>query len=76
MNSLDPKPRGIHKNLSYLPSKVNFRKYLTNKREPAELSSEESTAMANVHSGIIDDTYPRKQVFRKIARRLRIGYKI
>jgi hypothetical protein len=58
---------------SYSLRKVNIRQYLTNKKEPAELISDVASANQDVQSGIIKETYLRKEILRKLASKVRRG---
>jgi len=66
----------MNSNLNRPISKVNFRRYLINRREPIEVSTGNSEIFMDARSGIIKDAQPRKRVFREIARRIRIGRKV
>jgi hypothetical protein len=54
-------------------SKVNIRQYMTNKREPAIDSMHGNLGKLSKQSDVIQDAYPRKQLFRKIAFKIRLG---
>jgi hypothetical protein len=52
--------------------KVNFRQYLSDRQEPVIVTSGIKAVDLEKQSGIIEDTYLRKRIIRKLARSLRI----
>lgn len=56
-----------------IASKVNFRQYMTNRREPAVESATGNLAALSEQSDVIGTTYPRKKIFRRLALNLRLG---
>lgn len=57
-----------------LTPKVNFKQYLTNRHEPADLISDINLVHADSSSGIIENTYFQKKAFRHLASSLRIAH--
>lgn len=67
--------QGVYRNSNNPLPKVNFRKYLSNKKEPSETVSGLSSAAIDKRAGMIDETYSQKRILRRLAMRLRRGGK-
>ncbi|MCW2763747.1 MAG: hypothetical protein JWR85_3948 [Marmoricola sp.] len=75
MTSYNKIIRDIYISPRRLASKVQFKQYLTNRSEPAEAIADVIPPNANQQSNVIENTYQRKQIFRKIAAKLRFRAK-
>jgi hypothetical protein len=73
MTSYNKIIRDIYISPRKLASKVHFKQYLTNRREPAEAIADVIPLDTTQQSNVIENTYQRKQIFRKLAAKLRFG---
>jgi hypothetical protein len=57
-------------------SKVNFRKYIIDKKAPAETISEMSPVQVHLRGKAGESTLRQRVTLRKLASKLRLGHKV
>ena len=75
MASHDKNVWDINQHPSFPAQKINSKQYLNSDLEPAEVRSSTASVELERETPIIKDAQPRKDVFRRLALKLRLGAK-
>jgi hypothetical protein len=65
----------INENPKNPSQKINAKQYLNSDQEPAEMRSSTESVELERKTPIIKDAHLRKEIFRRIAHKLRLGAK-